>query len=83
MDMEALVVAVPLDPPSQPLPQPLVNLGYLPHHFDPRTVWRTDRGGYRDIPCELPEYYIFRAHLRLIAYGNLFRLAQRYVWSRS
>lgn len=58
-----------------------LNNTFSPSDFDPATVYETthpSRSSYRERPPLLPDAWLFGADPRMLAYGNLLSLAQRY-----
>ena len=55
--------------------------GYKDDDFDPRTIYEStipNKNTYMDFPADLDDAHIFNANPKLIAYGNILRLAQKY-----
>ena len=63
------------------LPASIAAHGFTARDFDPATVYsshQANKNMYRDLPSDLPLDLIFRADPKLIAYGNLLRLATKF-----
>lgn len=80
----------PPPPPPKPLPPTLPSLpdfallgrpDLSPADFNPNTVWDSTTASvnaYRQCPVEVPLDYLFHADPKMIAYGNILRLAESF-----